>query len=457
MMESEVEDGAQRHQLRRQRVKTSKAIELDNLKKQRGNRVGDDDESSTGSELEVTMPGAPRPIRSDNRLRTPLRKEMAAPKGRKAACDKKDTLASILRSLEDMKAEIKEGAMELMKELAEVKTQLAETKAQLADVISNTSNLSGIGSTESGSGRSTGGSSPQSDASVLARAANQPSAANQPYTRTTNTNTRPIDTAPPGVTIDTRQMKDKSKLILENIPNVEEHLKTVIQAVDILKEVQITGLQVRGHNVRVLTPTSREAALLRTNDGWVNRVFEGARTRGEDWHPVKIDDVVKAAVIKEDGHTIKEGFSEAFCSENGVSGVLKAVWLSKGNKLAGSIAVFFASADEARHVIEHRLVKVGGQIAFAGEFHRIPRPIRCYNCNRYGHYQSRCVHDTTCGNCSRDHRTDSCVATEKKCPACGDAHAVTDPGCPVYRREKTNLIQTSRDSEPQAHISLPHV
>ena len=64
--------------------------------------------------------------------------------------------------------------------------------------------------------------------------------------------------------------------------------------------------------MRVLTPTDKDAALLRINDGWVNQVFDGARTRGEDWHPVKIDDAVKAAVVKEDGYTIQDNFSEKF-------------------------------------------------------------------------------------------------------------------------------------------------
>lgn len=389
-------------------------------------------------------------------------------------------MASILEALEDLKAcntelradyaelkasnaelvagnaEIKAGARELIRELAEVKAQLAESKAQLADAISITNNLSGIGSAGTGSSGLTGGSSAQSYASVLARSINPSSSASLPNARTTNTTTRPIDTIPPGVTIDTRRMKDKSNIALDNIPDTEKHLKTVIQAVDTLKEIKITGIQVRGHNVRVLTPTDKEAALLRTNDGWVNQVFEGARTRGEDWHPVKIDDAVKAAVVKEDGYKIQDGFSERFCAENGVTGVMKTFWMSKGSKPRGSVAVFLANAEEARRMIEHRLVKIGGQIAFASEFQKIARPTRCYNCNQYGHYQSRCVNKTTCGKCSSDHRTDSCTAAEKKCPACGEAHAVTDPGCPVYKREKANLIRSSRYPESQAPPSLSH-
>lgn len=155
-------------------------------------------------------------------------------------------------------------------------------------------------------------------------------------------------------------MKDKSNIALNNIPDTKKHLKAVIQAVDTLKEIKITGMQVRGHNVRVLTLTDKEAALLQTYDGWVNQVFKGARTRGEDWHLVKVDDVVKAAVVKEDGCTIQDSFSKKFCAENGVTGVMKTFWMSKGSKLRGSMVVFLASVEEARRMIEHQLVKIRG-------------------------------------------------------------------------------------------------
>jgi hypothetical protein len=235
----------------------------------------------------------------------------------------------------------------------------------------------------------------------------------------------------PGVNIDTRRIKDKSRVALDSIANTEKHLRDAVQAVDLLKDVKIVGMQVRGHNVRVLTATEREAALLRINDVWVGKVFEGARTRGEEWHPVKIDDVVKEAVVGEDGQKIKDDFAERLCAENGVTGVMKTIWLSKGNKPTGSMAVFLASAGDAHRLVQHRLVMVGGQVAFASEFHKLPKPIRCYNCNQYGHYQSRCTLNVTCGKCSHEHRTDACTSTEKKCPACGLAHTVTDPGCPV--------------------------
>lgn len=69
----------------------------------------------------------------------------------------------------------------------------------------------------------------------------------------------------------------QERMALGNVPDTEKQITSVVQAVDALKEVQIRGIQGRGYHVRVLTSTEREAALLRTNDRWVNLIFEGAR------------------------------------------------------------------------------------------------------------------------------------------------------------------------------------
>jgi hypothetical protein len=84
--------------------------------------------------------------------------------------------------------------------------------------------------------------------------------------------------------------------------------------------------------------------------------------------PVKIDDVIKAVVVNDNSYSIKESFAERFCAENRVIAVIKGFWLSKRNKHTGLIAVFLASAEEVYRIISNRLVKIGGQIAFAGEF-----------------------------------------------------------------------------------------
>ena len=162
-------------------------------------------------------------------------------------------------------------------------------------------------------------------------------------------------------------------------------------------------------------------------------------------------------MLREDGRSIQDDFAATFCADNGLTAVQKAFWLSKGDRTAGSIVVFLASADEARALMQRRLVKVAGQVAFVGEFHRMPRPIRCYNYNQYGHYQSRCQRPTTCGRCAQDHRTDSCTSREKKCAACAEAHAVTNRRCPVYNREKARVRQGEQQPNEPTQTSERYV
>lgn len=347
--------------------------------------------------------------------------------------------------------ELRTYTNKMIDEVATIKAQLNDLNKHSATIAGMADTLARLASSIQGSAASTEMSSPRTDASVLTNSSNSSSSANQLPTISGASQPR---SPPPGVTIDTRRIKDKSEM--DTATNVEKRVKEVVRATGAIKDIPVMGIQVREHHVRVLTSTEEEAALLRTHDEWVNEVFEGARVRGEDWYPVKLDDVAKAAVIKEDGRTLQDGFAEMFCMENGVTGVMKAFWLSRGNKSTGSMAVFLAKPGDAQRMIRNRLVKVGGQVAYASEFHRVARPTRCYNCNQYGHYQARCVHATTCGICSRDHRTATCTAAEKKCPACGEAHTVTDPGCPVYMREKANLARAdnrlaARSQNPSSH------
>ncbi|KAH6707952.1 hypothetical protein BKA61DRAFT_616009, partial [Leptodontidium sp. MPI-SDFR-AT-0119] len=136
-----------------------------------------------------------------------------------------------------------------------------------------------------------------------------------------------------GITIDTRRIKDKTVITVNNISNTEKRIKALIH--------------VRGQNVRVLTSTEKEAALLRVND----------KTR------------VKALVVNDNSYIIKESFAERFYIENRATAIIKAFWLFKGNKRTGLIAVFLASEEEAQQIISNRLVK------------RVARLVRCYNYN----------------------------------------------------------------------------
>lgn len=71
-----------------------------------------------------------------------------------------------------------------------------------------------------------------------------------------------------------------------------------------------------------------------------------------------------------------------------------------------------------------------------------PEPLRCFNCQRYGHHQSRCNRATTCAICSGKHATQQCLDKFKakqpvtaKCPNCQKSHHAWNKSCPA-RKER---------------------
>jgi hypothetical protein len=66
----------------------------------------------------------------------------------------------------------------------------------------------------------------------------------------------------------------------------------------------------------------------------------------------------------------------------------------------------------------------------------IPNPIRCFGCNRYGHFKSFCSHKPTCARCGQeDHLENSCLCAPK-CINCQGSHAANSKSCPKWIEEK---------------------
>ena len=69
----------------------------------------------------------------------------------------------------------------------------------------------------------------------------------------------------------------------------------------------------------------------------------------------------------------------------------------------------------------------------------IPKPLRCFNCNRFGHAASHCRGRARCSNCGGEHKYSECEADTAKCPNCGGNHSANDKTCPRYKRESEIL------------------
>ena len=79
-----------------------------------------------------------------------------------------------------------------------------------------------------------------------------------------------------------------------------------------------------------------------------------------------------------------------------------------------------------------------------------PEPLRCFNCQKYGHHKATCNSPPICAVCSSRHATAECIAKHKsgqdtspKCPNCKNNHPAWHRRCP-YR---LNRIQATLPKE----------
>ena len=70
----------------------------------------------------------------------------------------------------------------------------------------------------------------------------------------------------------------------------------------------------------------------------------------------------------------------------------------------------------------------------------VPNPLRCFNCQRFGHHENNCPVDIgsvceRCGNGGDDHHTNQCT-NPAKCVNCGKDHLSRSSECEVWKKEK---------------------
>jgi hypothetical protein len=104
-------------------------------------------------------------------------------------------------------------------------------------------------------------------------------------------------------------------------------------------------------------------------------------------------------------------------------------------------------------------VKIGWHRCAVREY--IPRPRRCYKCQRFNHGAKTCRATTAiCPRCSEDAHDLPCLRPAR-CPNCGDPHEASSPDCYHYKLEQETLsIQVKqklmyRDAKRQASAIVP--
>ena len=70
----------------------------------------------------------------------------------------------------------------------------------------------------------------------------------------------------------------------------------------------------------------------------------------------------------------------------------------------------------------------------------IPNPLRCHNCQKYGHHEDRCSKDPICSKCGQiaEHSEGRCT-NELQCANCGEKHSADSKECQIWHKEKEIL------------------
>ena len=85
----------------------------------------------------------------------------------------------------------------------------------------------------------------------------------------------------------------------------------------------------------------------------------------------------------------------------------------------------------------------------------IPNPMRCFNCQKYGHTFHKCNNKQACERCRQSHDTESC-REEPQCTNCKGDHPSYSKKCPRFAEEKQVQKVRTAQKIPFSEASVPH-
>ena len=80
----------------------------------------------------------------------------------------------------------------------------------------------------------------------------------------------------------------------------------------------------------------------------------------------------------------------------------------------------------------------------------VPKPMRCFNCNKFGHTSQRCKVAPKCTGCGKDKHEGQCEGP-RLCSNCNGPHVSSAKDCPVWQKEEIQRVRVEkRISFPEA-------
>ena len=114
-----------------------------------------------------------------------------------------------------------------------------------------------------------------------------------------------------------------------------------------------------------------------------------------------------------------------------------------------SLLVYVPTAELQKKAVQHGII-IEGVIYPTRLYDNALQRIRCFRCNRWGHTQSSCHANETCGHCAGQHGTRECPQKDNpsviRCCNCGKGghRAWQTSKCPDYRRRLAQIEERRR-------------
>jgi hypothetical protein len=74
----------------------------------------------------------------------------------------------------------------------------------------------------------------------------------------------------------------------------------------------------------------------------------------------------------------------------------------------------------------------------------VPGPLRCYNCQKYGHGKSTCNHGAVCARCGKEGHQDTNCDEQPHCVNCSGSHAAYSKECPEWSKQQ-KIVQIKHE------------
>ena len=73
----------------------------------------------------------------------------------------------------------------------------------------------------------------------------------------------------------------------------------------------------------------------------------------------------------------------------------------------------------------------------------VPSPMRCFNCNKFGHTSQRCKVAAKCTGCGKDKHEGQCERS-KLCSNCNGPHVSSAKDCPVWQKKEIQRVRVEK-------------